>query len=1233
MPAGKVGILQGGDSKQQLIQIRQINLQHAKMAQMGVGNWIDKNKEETYIFLCQEPYVHDGKAAMQPRTANIYVGGNKDTPRTAIYTSKNIPAWFIENLSNRDITTIVAKINRRETMICSIYLDSNKPVIQDWLTSIMQFARYRGYAIILAMDSNCHSELYGLETNTRGEQMEEFIGKYKLEVENKGREPTYKCTTGKSIIDITLTRGLSVSVMNWTVSLDINFSDHRTITYELKTEHIDIPATRRWAAIDWDDFRRKLEKLQIRIMCETTQARLDKCVIEWYKHIRIVLDEICPLKPNKPKDLNNPWWTDELQHLRRELNQLQRKTNQDPSDENLKKLKYEKKQYRKKCLKAKMKDWQNFNTNQDSYDSINKLRKILERKQANRLGVLTKPDNTTTNPGQDTLQYLMESHFPSCQPIGESQTSNLKIKTEEINKTQIEGITLSNIEEAIHSFKSKKSAGPDGLKPFVLKELPISKLEELLFMYKAMILLKYTPTEWTKSKVIWIPKPGKETYKVFKSWRPISLTNQPVKVLEKMIAKQADRDMKPVHDKQHGFRRNRGTESAISETVNYIDKHLANNEPVMGVFLDIQAAFDTIRPDAIKDALMAFNINPQMVEWYHSYLTKRHMITEYNGEKYEAEIGLGFPQGGVCSAKFWIIAFNEAINIINQFGALGIGFADDCCILLHRENIDHAMCLIQRIVDQLIRWGETLGLTFNPTKTVCIMFTRATDKTIKYPKRLLKIGGKEVPLSTDTRYLGVYIDSKLTWNIHFDIVVKKAKQYLCSMVNCLNKTWGPKPKLVKWVFSAVVRPRLNYGGVVWSHTINTIGKKQRLGQINRLAAMMLTPTRKKAPTAALEIIHDLMPLELFIEENALRTYCRLQLHKQSDWTTRKQKNASFLPHLKYLKKNAEEALGGITDQDSTYEIIEDKQYIVTIDSIKGVKKPILAQLNVYTDGSKTGQGAGAGFVIIAGKDKIQYTKSINLDDKASIFQAELIAITEAANYISNEYLDSRKYIKIFSDSQAALMAIKNGTCKSNTVKAAHEALNNAASLHKKLRVVWIKAHIGLDGNELADEYAKMGTIDTTTHIRTNTTSAETKKLISEFLYHKWREKWRALKKCRMTKIFYTGPDRRVGARVARLGREQMSIFIQAITGHNNLNYMNSLIIPNYTSLCRLCEEEDETFEHMYEDCPALWAERKEIRGLQYNRGQWTTTTILDFLDIEAVKEAMTTNITEEHCKK
>ena len=82
--------------------------------------------------------------------------------------SKTIKAWFIGTISNRDLTAIVVKINNRETLILSAYLDRKLKVIQSWLTAAMTFAAHRGYTTLIGMDSNCHSKLFGLETNKRG---------------------------------------------------------------------------------------------------------------------------------------------------------------------------------------------------------------------------------------------------------------------------------------------------------------------------------------------------------------------------------------------------------------------------------------------------------------------------------------------------------------------------------------------------------------------------------------------------------------------------------------------------------------------------------------------------------------------------------------------------------------------------------------------------------------------------------------------------------------------------------------------------------------------------------------------------------------------------------------------------------------------------------------------------------------------------------------------------------
>lgn len=117
-------------------------------------------------------------------------------------------------MSNRDATVIVIKINKRQTLIGSLYLDYTENVIQPWLTKIMDFLKHRGYALLLGIDSNCHSTLYGRETNPRGEKLEDFIASHKLTIENIGRTNTYHSDTGKSIIDITITSKLAVTENN-----------------------------------------------------------------------------------------------------------------------------------------------------------------------------------------------------------------------------------------------------------------------------------------------------------------------------------------------------------------------------------------------------------------------------------------------------------------------------------------------------------------------------------------------------------------------------------------------------------------------------------------------------------------------------------------------------------------------------------------------------------------------------------------------------------------------------------------------------------------------------------------------------------------------------------------------------------------------------------------------------------------------------------------------------------
>ena len=136
-------------------------------------------------------------------------------------------------------------------------------------------------------------------------------------------------------------------------------------------------------------------------------------------------------------------------------------------------------------------------------------------------------------------------------------------------------------------------------------------------------MLSFKPTKWKESLVIWIPKPHKESYKSPKAWRPISLSNYLIKALEKLITWRVDEIIKenPINKNQHGFRADKSTETDISANTDYIEQHIMYGKPVVGVFLDIQAAFDTIKPSKIREALENKGVEPLITNWYYNYLT------------------------------------------------------------------------------------------------------------------------------------------------------------------------------------------------------------------------------------------------------------------------------------------------------------------------------------------------------------------------------------------------------------------------------------------------------------------------------------------------------------------------------------------------------------------------------------------------------------------------------------
>ena len=856
-----------------------------------------------------------------------------------------------------------------------------------------------------------------------------------------------------------------------------------------------------------------------------------------------------------------------------------------------------------------------------STKEVANLVKLAQRSETSEINTLTRPDNSSTAPGKETIDLLTSTHFPAATNTKHVTYNNRRnLATLEINNKYKDWITIPLVQRALLGFEKKKSPGPDGIKPLLFEYLPPQFISTLTSIYKTCIHLGYTPKLWKQTKVIFIAKPGKTDYLRPKAFRPISLSNYLLKGLERLVAWRMDEALvrHPLHHKQHGFLAGRSTESAISNTTDYIEQHIMKKQHCVGVFLDISSAFDTIRPGHVRQALLKHGGDPDLVQWYYGYISHRDVHIDMHSDKALFSTGLGFPQGGVCSAKFWLIAFDHAIQIINRYQIEGNGYADDCAALAGGRRLDHALKKLQKMLDELTAWGKTCGLNFNPEKSVAIVFSRRRKK----PPFQLKIDGRPIAFKQEVKYLGVTLDSKLHWTAHINDKINKAKRFLHGVATITRNNWGPKPKLMRWAYLGVVRPMLCYTAMIWGHRApESIAKLRR---VNRMAMNTFANFPKSTPTTALEIALDVMPLHIFCMKEALATKARIHDLTHIHWDGTNSNKTHATSHLRHWMNKLSEHNINLCDQDRRQPTANTRHFFTNLDSFDGNRKHrTLSEFNIYTDGSKINNNTGCGFSIRHNKREIM-TGSFRLPEFSTVFQAEIAAVGRAAALLLEQAPVVPKFVKIFVDSQAAILALNNPKITSKTVLEAVLQLNRLARCTKRTTIVWIPAHRGHEGNERADRLAKHGAESNqsqTLHIHRPTSYISGQ--IRQAAYQQWTNEWQAQTSANHTRSFYSRPCYIKAKYVYKLARLELGRFVRIITGHNNLGFFQTKIGLSHDPTCRFCGENNETFTHLALSCPRFINTTRNLfpTGPPQNDLGWSVRSLLEFSYIPAINEA------------
>ena len=325
--------------------------------------------------------------------------------------------------------------------------------------------------------------------------------------------------------------------------------------------------------------------------------------------------------------------------------------------------------------------------------------------------------------------------------------------------------------------------------------------------------------KWLKTHTFLLtPCHKKGSTKDVNNYRPISLLSVFSKIMEKLMVCRLN-DFLELHSiiypNQFGFRSGCSTTHSLISITETINKTIEDKKYGCGVFIDLKKAFDTVNHKILLQKLEHYGIRDMALAWFESYLNGRKQYVSLNGcDSGIKDISCGVPQGSVLGPLLFLLYINDLPNISEKLKFFL--FADDTNIYLEDVNLRNLEKCMNDELKKLYEWLCINRLSLNISKTNFIIF-HAINKP-KSPVTIL-INKKAIDEAEYIKYLGILIDSRLTFRQHIDELAKKVSRGIGMLYKLRPFV---TTKILTSVYYAIIYPFLLYGITVWGVASKTL---------------------------------------------------------------------------------------------------------------------------------------------------------------------------------------------------------------------------------------------------------------------------------------------------------------------------------------------------------------------------------------------------------------------------
>lgn len=206
-------------------------------------------------------------------------------------------------------------------------------------------------------------------------------------------------------------------------------------------------------------------------------------------------------------------------------------------------------------------------------------------------------------------------------------------------------------------------------------------------------------------------------------------------------------------------------------------KNIDKNQIVPALLLDLTKTFDTIDRTILLDKLERIGFRGPFLRLFRSYFSNRTQKVRFGDDTSDAlYFNYGVPERSVLGPMLFIVCVNDLVLLPLKSNIYL--YADDTALFLADENYFTAVSTLQEDIKQIKIWFSKNGIFVHNEKTHLMCFrphqirVNLTEPVYFHLTIRRQWCCLPLPNVAETKYLGLYFDEFLTWNLHVDYLLK-----------------------------------------------------------------------------------------------------------------------------------------------------------------------------------------------------------------------------------------------------------------------------------------------------------------------------------------------------------------------------------------------------------------------------------------------------------------------------